>query len=230
MKLHTEKEHIIQNQHFAFRLRDLYQKDLRTFNQLSDYIPISIHINKKENLNITYANNKLLLNGPEMETLLEKGSSYLKEISCPVLLNNAIKKTADFKTLNDFDAICACPQQIQFNNIMSYFYSSKLHLDNELYFNVSNFIDELGNLSQLFTSIFSTLQNDQTLWLKFQSLTKQEKVILKLLSNGESNTTIGDLLFISKHTVKTHRKNIYRKLDISSLTDLVKYSLAMDLL
>lgn len=230
MKLHTEKEHIIQSQHFAYRLRDLYLKDKRTFNQLSDYIPISIHINKKENLDITYANNKLLYKGPEIELLKEKGASFLKEISCPILLQSAKYKTEQFKIRDDEDSLCSYPQQIRVNNKMIYLYSNKLHLNNELYFTISNFMDEMGSFGKLFSTIFSPLQEDQTLWLRFQSLTKQEKIILKLLGKGNSNKMVSDKLFISIHTVRTHRKSIYKKLTINNLTELINYSLALELL
>tara|TARA_R100001369_G_scaffold30604_1_gene54436 strand:- start:1966 stop:2658 length:693 start_codon:yes stop_codon:yes gene_type:complete len=230
MRLYTEKEHIIQNQHFAFKLRDLFLNDYRTFQQLSDYIPLSIHINKKENYDIVFANNKLIDKGPEIEILFEKGGSFLKEISCPILLENAQTKSKKFKIINDKDAICAYPQQIRMNSEMTYFYSTKLHLDDHLYFIVSNVIDELGSLNMLFSSVFSTLQKNQTTWLQFQSLTKQEKVILRLLANGHSNKLIADQLFNSIHTVQSHRKNINKKLNITSIADLVKYALALDLL
>ena len=230
MKLHTEKEHIIQNQHFAFKLRDLYLNDKRTFDQLKDYIPVALHINKKENYDIIYANNKLIHKGPEMENLLLKGSSFLKEISCPILLQNAKYKADQFKIIDDIDATCSYPQYLKVNNKMTYFYSCKLHLNDDLYFNVSNFMDEMGNIGKLFTSIFSPLQGNQDLWLQLQSLTKQEKIILKLLAKGNSNKMVSDLLCISIHTVQSHRKNIYKKLSVNTITELVNYNLALELL
>lgn len=56
------------------------------------------------------------------------------------------------------------------------------------------------------------------------SLTSRERTILKLLIKGKSNEFISDLLCISPDTVKTHRKNIYKKLECPRIEDLMKYS------
>ena len=58
-------------------------------------------------------------------------------------------------------------------------------------------------------------------------LTTRETEILKLIANGKSTQAIADALFLSPHTVQTHRKSIIRKLNIKSPTEFVIY--AMDL-
>lgn len=230
MVLQTEKEQIIQLQHFAFKLRNLYVKDKALFAQLNDFIPYSIHINKRDNLDITYANNKLLNRGPELEKLVEIGGSYLTEISCPVLYKSALNKAQEFNTTNDDNGVCNYVQHLKVNKKMKYLYSNKLILSDNLYFNVSSFIDEMGAIGKLFRSIFNPLHKNQVSWLQFQSLTKQEKKVLKLLGNGHSNKEVGDLLFISPHTVHTHRRNIYAKLNVKNISDLVRFSLILDLI
>ena len=56
-------------------------------------------------------------------------------------------------------------------------------------------------------------------------LTKREKEILKLIAQGKNNPAIAESLFLSVDTVKTHRKNLMRKLDINNTASLVKYAL-----
>ncbi|GAB4273853.1 MAG: response regulator transcription factor [Candidatus Promineifilaceae bacterium] len=56
-------------------------------------------------------------------------------------------------------------------------------------------------------------------------LTPREKEILILLAHGFNNREIADQLFISINTVKTHRLNVYKKLDINDRSDLVTYAL-----
>jgi DNA-binding NarL/FixJ family response regulator len=46
-------------------------------------------------------------------------------------------------------------------------------------------------------------------------LTRRETEILGMLASGNSNEGIGEKLFISRHTVKTHVYNIYKKIDVS---------------
>ena len=57
-------------------------------------------------------------------------------------------------------------------------------------------------------------------------LTRREKEVAKLLAEGKSSKEIGELLFISKHTVRRHRDSIMKKLHLKNLPDLVRYALA----
>lgn len=52
-------------------------------------------------------------------------------------------------------------------------------------------------------------------------LTKRELEVLKLLTEGENYTSIGEQLFISKNTVKGHIKNIYGKLHVNNRAEAV---------
>ncbi len=56
------------------------------------------------------------------------------------------------------------------------------------------------------------------------TLSRREQEILRLISRGLSSQRIGKTLFISKHTVETHRKNMLRKLDFNTSTELVKFA------
>jgi DNA-binding NarL/FixJ family response regulator len=49
--------------------------------------------------------------------------------------------------------------------------------------------------------------------------------IAKLISFGKSDKEIASQLGISRHTVKTHKVNIYSKLGINKNTQLVVYAL-----
>jgi DNA-binding NarL/FixJ family response regulator len=60
-------------------------------------------------------------------------------------------------------------------------------------------------------------------------LSKREQEILVLISKGLTSQRIGKTLFISKYTVETHRKNILRKLELNSSTELVKFALQQGL-
>ena len=45
-------------------------------------------------------------------------------------------------------------------------------------------------------------------------LTEKERVVLKMVMQGKSNRSIGDQLKVSEGTVKTHLRNVYRKLHV----------------
>ncbi len=60
-------------------------------------------------------------------------------------------------------------------------------------------------------------------------LSRREQEILVLISKGLTSQRIGKMLFISKFTVETHRKNILRKLELNSSTELVKFAIQQGL-
>lgn len=53
-------------------------------------------------------------------------------------------------------------------------------------------------------------------------LSTREKEILRLLIGGYNNKQIGERLFLSELTIKTHRKNIMKKMGAHNLADLLK--------
>jgi DNA-binding CsgD family transcriptional regulator len=61
-------------------------------------------------------------------------------------------------------------------------------------------------------------------------LTTREKEVIKLIALGFANKEIADKLFISIHTVISHRKNITEKLGIKSISGLTVYAIMNNLL
>lgn len=56
-------------------------------------------------------------------------------------------------------------------------------------------------------------------------LSRREKEVLQYLVDGYSPTEIANMLVISPKTVYTHRMRLMKKLRVSSLTDLIRYTL-----
>ena len=65
---------------------------------------------------------------------------------------------------------------------------------------------------------------------QFTKLSKRERDILKFIALGTSSADTAEALFISQHTVETHRKNIRQKLGMPSFFDLSQYARAFDLI
>lgn len=55
-------------------------------------------------------------------------------------------------------------------------------------------------------------------------LTPREREIVQLLAEGNSNKEVANMLHISVKTAETHRTNVMRKLDLHSISDLVRYA------
>lgn len=56
-------------------------------------------------------------------------------------------------------------------------------------------------------------------------LSEREIEIIKLLAQGLTSFEIAEKLFIAEHTVKTHRKNILRKVNAHSTNELIQFAL-----
>jgi DNA-binding NarL/FixJ family response regulator len=60
--------------------------------------------------------------------------------------------------------------------------------------------------------------------MRTSRLTSREREIVQLLSEGKSSKEVASSLCISVKTAETHRANIMRKLEIHSVSELVRYA------
>jgi DNA-binding NarL/FixJ family response regulator len=78
----------------------------------------------------------------------------------------------------------------------------------------------LDKLENVFKKILVSTNNIQS-----KELSDREKEILKYVAMGYTNKEIADKLFLSVHTVMTHRKNITAKLGIKTISGLTLYAI-----
>lgn len=57
---------------------------------------------------------------------------------------------------------------------------------------------------------------------RLSNLTSREQEVARAILKGMSSQEIADRLFISLHTIQTHRKNLFRKLGVHSATELIR--------
>ena len=69
----------------------------------------------------------------------------------------------------------------------------------------------------------STKKNESQLTKQLLTLTEQE--ILKEMSLGKTTKEIAAMRFASVHTIMTHRKNIFRKLNVNNVHEATKYAM-----
>lgn len=60
-------------------------------------------------------------------------------------------------------------------------------------------------------------------------ISERENEIITLIAEGQTNEQIAASLFLSKHTVHTHRKNIMAKLGVKNTAGIVMYAVKSDL-
>jgi Response regulator containing a CheY-like receiver domain and an HTH DNA-binding domain len=83
------------------------------------------------------------------------------------------------------------------------------------------------NASYVCDSVEQILQNEglQSTDISIVNLTATEKIILHEISKGKTTKEIAYEKNLSFHTVNSHRKNIFRKLDINNVHEAVKYAI-----
>lgn len=60
-------------------------------------------------------------------------------------------------------------------------------------------------------------------------ISERELEVIKLIAEGYTNNEIADKLFLSPHTVNTHRKNIMQKLGVNNTAAIVMYAVKAQL-
>ncbi|MBN1952613.1 MAG: LuxR family transcriptional regulator [Bacteroidales bacterium] len=69
-----------------------------------------------------------------------------------------------------------------------------------------------------------TAPGSKEISLARELISEREKEVLRGVALGMTNKEISDMLFISSHTVITHRKNITAKLGIKTIAGLAVYA------
>ena len=83
------------------------------------------------------------------------------------------------------------------------------------------FIKIIEEASLLATNRYLSHTHSLQLKQKLGTLTTREKQIFDLLMKGISNKKMEDKLFISKRTIESHRYNIFRKFEVTNLSELM---------
>jgi DNA-binding NarL/FixJ family response regulator len=58
-----------------------------------------------------------------------------------------------------------------------------------------------------------------------KALTSREIDVIRLIAEENSSVEIAEKLFISLNTVETHRKNLFKKLNVKNSLGLIKFAL-----
>jgi DNA-binding CsgD family transcriptional regulator len=200
------------------------ERDVEILSILNESISVGLfnHIKINETLNEVHIFNEYMESFPLGVVVLDSNYNYIRSNSSAEEIFNRIgyKKMHHFKEyfmaklmpkiqfkLNHLDQ----PQLTRIDNyifqVSQFYMPSKNRL--QRYYNI--YIMELSKAPELKTS---NLEKDY-------DLTIREKEIVELIARGCTNESIADEMAISIYTVKTHIRNIYKKLDAHNRTTLL---------
>jgi DNA-binding NarL/FixJ family response regulator len=69
--------------------------------------------------------------------------------------------------------------------------------------------------------VFDYLRGKKASKIGVKDLSEREKEIIRCLASGKNSKAISETLFISEHTVKTHRRNVMYKLGVKTSAELI---------
>lgn len=82
-----------------------------------------------------------------------------------------------------------------------------------------------SEISEISSELLKSFEPDNQTKTDSSELSTRERDVLQLVALGNTNKEIAEKLFISIHTVISHRKNITEKLGIKSISGLTVYAI-----
>jgi DNA-binding NarL/FixJ family response regulator len=73
-----------------------------------------------------------------------------------------------------------------------------------------------GMLGGLLRELIDRRRQDDAVLRRFTRLSRREREVLGLISQGESLSEMASVLFVSHHTIRTHVQNVLEKLEVHS--------------
>lgn len=195
-----------------------------------------------ESLKIILSDNRLF----KIIDVVSEKSEILRILRCEKISLLIIDHTlTDIGNISELKEIKALYPDLKVLIISNSIGKNELHELNSA--GLNNIILKTINKEDLFEAIDSTLKgkkyfSNELLDLLFEvtdkryptddmsQLTVSEIEIVRLIADGLTTKEIALRKFISFHTVISHRKNIFRKLGVTSISELIMYSIKTGLI
>lgn len=152
-----------------------------------------------------------------INSLSEISGTHIKPLDIVILNPSQIQNKN-----KEFSAIKKSNPETNWIGLVYTFYDQQLL---SLFDKTIHITDSLDTIADLFEKLISA-ENQINHALDHEQLSDRELEVLKLLVTGLSNKEIADKLFISIHTVVSHRKNITQKTGIKSQAGLTIYAIS----
>lgn len=74
------------------------------------------------------------------------------------------------------------------------------------------------------------LKKERSVEDHYQKLSNREREVFQLIAEGRTTGEISDILCISPSTVKTHRSNIMKKLELENSSQIIRYAIGIGII
>lgn len=220
-------------------LEDSIAKKIQDIAAFAEEIPGVIIIHNIQDLSVVYMSPRgQRILGVDNDELVRMGPEYYTRFFNPDEAKEHVPTMISLLQRNNNDEIIALFQQVKSEHSVEWtWYSTSVKIfmwdDNGkplLTIAVAIPIDPKHHITNKVARLLDENNFLRKNYEKFSQLTKREKQILKLMAYGKKSNEIAKELHISVATADTHRKNIKRKLKITSAFDVSNYARAFDLI
>lgn len=120
------------------------------------------------------------------------------------------------------------PLQIQANGKIIFYYLSLVSLNKPLAKELKVITDLMGY--RIVNEFIKKVNKENSSYINNICISKRQKAVLKLIAQGMTDSSIALTLGCSFGTIKYHKQNIFRKLNVSCSTEAVVKALKLNLL
>lgn len=175
-----------------------------------------------------------LLGEADFKSISHKNSiKYLKNIIHPEDIEHSKNKLLSFSKQLDINKVFSITHRLRIppsKEYTPYFTCIKVNHKESKFQCVTTHIDSTNEFSAAINDAFqhaNFVTKNIELYTQFS---KREREIISLVCKGISVKQIAEQLFISVHTVETHKKNIMKKGGFSSKSELMEFALSFNLI
>lgn len=198
--------------------RQIFNQQL-SIEEVSNVLPCYVHVNSLEDFSVLEADPRILeLYDLSIEEVNNLGFELLQKIVNRQDLETAVAKNLNYVQNQEHHTHVSFFQRLKNmrNDEIQMYYTRGKVLDEHRILNLSV---PIHNLEVFNETIFDLCEQSEFVRKnspKFERLTKAELLICKELIEGDQLAQIALKLEKSKHTIKNHRTNIYRKLEVKN--------------
>lgn len=221
------------------RMESMINDRINSIDEIADQLPVIVIIHSIIDFSVVYMSPQgLALLGVTLEEIQQMKADYGKRFFNMDDWDDYAPKIKKLLTENNMAESITYLQQVKLaatDKWAWYMSATQLFMQNEVGDPIMTITTatSIGDMKYLSLKAERLLEENSFLrnnYQKFSTLGKREKEILKLVALGKSSPEIGAQLYIASATVDAHRKNIKKKLSISSHYDFTQYARAFDLI
>ncbi len=198
-----------------------------SLDEISELVPGWLHLNSINDFSLVYISPRMETDfGIKKDLFQQGGHNFLASFIHPETTERVIPQLKELVASGDYSKVISFFQYIKTpaTDYQWFHTNTKLLEGRDCTISITNPVSVLEDFEDKVVDILNDyiyLKNNLT---RYNDLTRREKEVLKLLSEGKSHKELADKLMISELTVKTHRQNIYRKLEVSNMIELIRFA------